>query len=157
MKNTNIEDDLLREIPAFIHYLKSLPTPDFSISRSGFSVEELNNMALQNLKEESKHGLYFELKMLIESFFYEKDNIDSFYASAMDIKTRWFPLNNQYTLKYISKTLKNDFKYEQEFKRYTEFSNIEDPSITTKRGKVYKFERKDFIENEENNNAECPF
>jgi hypothetical protein len=111
VKNHNIEEDLQNEIPAFLHYLTTLPPIDWSRDRSGFTPEELNNASLQKVKQESKAGLYKELSLLItELFDNHPENATSFMAAPTDIKNKWFKNNSKIEAHYIGRVLREDFK-----------------------------------------------
>jgi len=139
--NHSIEDDLLKEIPAFLYYLQSLPPVDWSVSRSGFTAAELYNNELDEVVQESKSGLYKDLKMELTEFF-ENSDLDEFYATAKDIKERFFPHDHQVGLSYLRRVLREDFEMmpEESFK-YDPFGQ---KSIGKKQGRPYKFERIDF-------------
>lgn len=139
--NHNIEEDLIKEIPAFLYYLNSLPSVNWSVSRSGFTVEELKNCSLDVVVKESKSSLCKDLEMHITDFFYNTE-IDSFYAAPLDVKNKYFPYNNRYELSYIRSVLKNEFKMQPEgMKRYSPFGE----DFTTKVGTPYLFHRKTFV------------
>ena len=141
MDNFSIEDDLINEIPGFLNYLNTLPELDYSKSRALFTPEELQNEQLQRVKNESRTGLYKDLSILIENFFDENDNIDSFYASALDIKHRWFESNNQISPNYIIRVLNEEFNLESKKMRYNSFESL-DFTTKFKQGRVYFFEKK---------------
>ncbi len=137
--NHSIEQDLLREIPAFLHHLDTLPKVDWSVSRSGFTPDELTNESLLSVKKESRSGLAKDLEMRIVDFF-EGDGVDQFYATVKDIKTKWFYDNSRIEWNYIRHTLKKDFKMTPlDRQRYRAFNDsLEDW------GRPYVFKRVDF-------------
>lgn len=108
-RNTNIEEDLFREIPLFLRYLQQLPVPDFSKSRFVLTREEIGTIELDEIKEESKSGLRKEIEMSIEDFFHNSDESE-FYADAKDIKEHWFSKDNNITKSYIRKVLFQEMK-----------------------------------------------
>lgn len=108
--NHNLEADLKNEIPAFLHYLSSLPPVDFSVGRVPFTVEELKNDSLEKVKSESRPGLFKDLKMRFEeSFNNENAGKTFFYCTPLDIKERWYSHNYQTEPNYIRKILKDEF------------------------------------------------
>lgn len=148
--NHNIECDLLNEIPAFLHYLTTLPPVDFSTDRTGFTPFELNNKALQALKEESKSGLYHDLFGEFSEFFGNDTNRDEIECSIKDIKDRWFGHDNSVNFRYLKHVLTQEFFLKTQcLKRYEPFGN---PAVT-KVGRPYLFTRSMFeiTDNEPNN------
>ena len=137
--NTNLEDDLFNEIPKFLRYLSQLPDIDFSKSRMVFTKEEISNDFLTNVKTESRSGLLKDLEILIEEVF-NTIAPDVFYATAIDIKNKWFNNNNQISFSYIRKVLKEEMKLNVEINQ--RYSPFEENSITTKVGTPFKFVRK---------------
>jgi hypothetical protein len=149
--NHDIEKEIASEIPAFLHHLTTLPPIDFSVSRTGFTVEEMNNASLRAVKEESQSGLYKELILLFQESFNEKPTTPAMYAAPVDIKKRWFSNNNNVGAHYISNVLKNEFKLKPApNQRYSPFS---EDDIYSKTGTPYKFDRSLFF-NCENIKAE---
>jgi hypothetical protein len=140
--NHSIEKDLLAEIPAFLHYLQSLPPVDWKVSRSGFTSSELKNGELWKVVEESKTGLYKDLKIEITDFF-ENSNINMFYASPKDLKEKFFNYDHQISLNYIRRVLREEFELSptEEVMRYLPFEN---KAAITKTGRPYCFNRLDF-------------
>lgn len=124
IKNHNIEEDMIDEIPAFLYYLGTLKAIDWSKDRSGFTPDELQNDSLSKVKKESKSGLYKELSELINEFFMNDGRkLDFFYATPTDIKQRWFEKNSKYDISYIVHVLKNEMNMTAELKaiRYFPF------------------------------------
>ncbi|MCP4651733.1 MAG: hypothetical protein GY853_16850, partial [PVC group bacterium] len=141
-ENFNIEDDLVKEIPAFLNYLDSLPALDYTKSRALFTPDELGNKNLETVKEESKTWLFEELRVLIDDFFDNNSHISSFYATVGDIKTKWLANNTQVSLRYIRKVLVNEFKFEkiENSLRYEPFTQVSEMT-KNKVGKAYLFEK----------------
>jgi hypothetical protein len=148
--NHNIEADLKNEIPAFLHYLSSLPPVDFSVGRVPFTAEELANDSLAKVKKESRPGLFKDLLMwFAESFNNENAGKPYFYCTALDIKDRWCSHNNQTAPNYIRKILKEEFGLKPEaMTRYYPFNITTEstPSglekkVSEKTGTPYKIER----------------
>jgi len=158
-KNTNIENDLKNEIPKFLKLLIDLPEIDFSKSRMVFTQNEINTIALDSIKEESKSSLRKELEIHIEDFF-NNSTENEFEATVKDIKERWFSHNNQISMAYIRKVIKDEMKMSPlAMRKYKPFANIE--SLGTS-GTPFLFKKTNLtevIENESNNifNDEPPF
>lgn len=132
-KNTKIENDLFNEIPDFLRFLELLPEVDFSKSRMVFTQEEISTGQLKVIKEESKSQLRKEIEANVEHFFMQKASgkeeiqhlLKEFKATAKDIKERWFSNNNQVTISYIRKVLRDEMKLEvSKICRYTPFDEI---------------------------------
>jgi hypothetical protein len=136
-KNHAIEDNLLKEIPAFLSHLNSLPPVDWSVSRSGFTPEELMNENLTAVVKESRHEISKELKLYVDDYFNTNDGVDSFQASAIDIKTRFFPNDSRNGIAYIMRALKDDLNMQPEDKvmQYFPFNG------DRKTGRPYTFYR----------------
>ena len=161
MKNHKIEEDLAQEIPAFLHYLTTLPPVDWSTDRSGFTPEELSNESLDHVKKESKSWLYKDIKELVTELFYNHEsNVDAVMATPADIKNKWFANNSKVDINYIRHVLKNDFHMEPSDKviRYTPFSI---GFMDAKVGRPFTFTRDMFVTKSEvvtkNESEEVPF
>lgn len=143
--NHAIEDDLMAEVPAFLHHLTTLPAIDWSRDRSGFTPEEIYNDTLRKVKDESKSGLYKELDELITSWF-ENCHSDRLMVAPVDLKDEWFHNNSQIGRQYIKSVLKREFKLEPEDSiiRYEPFDKM------TKTGRPYTFLRENFIKTTKN-------
>lgn len=129
-KNTNIDMDMVKEIPAFLHHLESLPKLDFSKSRMIFTPEEIRTEWLDNVKKESMSNLYKELRELFISYF-EENPIVEVLANPLDIKNKWFQNNNRIEISYIRKVIKEEFNLSTgKMTRYKPFDSINDKSGT---------------------------
>lgn len=146
--NTNIEKHLFEEIPKFLKYLLQLPEIDFTQSRMVFTKQEIATDSLDKVKKESKSGLCKDLEMIIDDHFNNND-IQLFEATAKDVKEKWFNHNNQYSISYIRKVLKDEMKLKSSIlKKYYPFGIM--VLNGNKAGTPFIFERKSqFIENEE--------
>jgi len=125
--NHNILNDLVDEIPAFLFYLKSLPTPDFSASRMVFTPEQIENKYLDAVKSESKSGLFKEICEVISEVFNENDTLNDVFFTPKDLKSRFFLHENNISINYIRRVLKTEFNLQTlEIQRYTvlDLSNI---------------------------------
>lgn len=148
--NTNIENDLFKEIPKFLKFLSDAPEIDFTRSRMVFTIDEINTTELNDIKEESKSGLHKELELILEDFFINNPGIKSFKATAKCIKDRWFERNNQYSIAYIRKVIKEEMKLQQ--LKTCRFFPFEDRSnlIIDKVGIPFEFIAANFITDENN-------
>jgi len=141
ISNHNIEEDMISEIPAFLHYLTTLQPIDWSRDRSGFTPAELENDSLKKVKDESKTWIVKELNEYVSDFFLNEGQLmTEFYATAKDIKERWFDKNHRAEIGYIIYCLKNylDLQPSQKPKRYAPFG-----IDTTKVGRPFCFKRGD--------------
>lgn len=139
-KNTNIESDLYNEIPLLLKYLESMPDVDFTKSRMVFTAEQIKTNSLKEVKEESKSSIRKDIEYLIDDLFCNNENVDEFFATPKDIKEKWFSKNNNISISYISKILREEMKlFPENMMRYNSFAENDLNKIT---GKPYKFVRK---------------
>jgi hypothetical protein len=155
-KNVNIENDLSLEIPKFLKYLTQLPKIDFSNSRMVFTQDEIKTESLENVKKESKTGLTKDLLYRIEHFFMNNDCLE-FEADLCDIKNRWYERDNNISIPYIRKVLKDEFKLiPSKPKRYSPFNGFDSlgvkNNLNNPMARVYKFTSQYFkdVENQIN-------
>lgn len=147
IKNYNIEEDLMNEIPAFLYYLEQLPDIDFTVSRTGFTAMELKNENLKKVVDESKSQLYKELKIVIGEYINNLPTGETeFLATSKDIKQKFFDFNNSISSSYIGRVLKDDFKMEPinesgTVTRYNSIVKVADSPFTTKVGNPFLFTR----------------
>jgi hypothetical protein len=148
--NHGIEELLLKEIPAFLYYLKTLPPIDWSVDRSGFTPEEISNQSLDNVKRESKTGLFKDLNELFKEHFNNNETLNELYCSPIDIKDKWFNHDNSISRNYIISVMKNEFKLVPSDKivRYNPFETP-DYTYPSKTGKPYCIKRNYFFVDEE--------
>lgn len=140
--NHNIREELHKEVPAFLHHLASLPAIDWTVSRSGFTRDELINKSLVDVIEESRSGLYKDLKMeLIELF--ENSNHIEIYGTAKDIKDKFFPYDKMISLSYLRRVLREEFELTA-VDPPLRYDVLGDKTGAKKMGRAYKFERFDF-------------
>jgi len=106
-----IEDDLKKEIPAFLGVLKNreLKYPKKE-SRMHFPIGVLDNEELRAVKEESHTWLYKELWEHFAEYFY--NNSGDITATAKEIKREHYSGNNQVSIPWIRKVLKEEFGLE---------------------------------------------
>jgi len=157
--NHNILNDMINEIPAFLHHLKSLPEIDFSKSRMVFSPEEIKNDYLDHVKDESHTWLYKELHAIFEDVFNNNFSGPVMKATPKEIKESYFNFNSQVTSSFIKDVLIEEFKFIKTDK------NVSYKSLSAegfKSGQPFfiqrnvilegkKVENMDFYENEINN------
>jgi hypothetical protein len=115
-----------------------MPQIDFSKSRMVFTQDEIKTIHLNDVKEESKSTLRKEIEYLICDFFANNPNINEIEITAKDIKERWFLSNNNISITYIRKVLKEEMKVfcHNSVKRYRGFS---DNPISEKVGQPFLF------------------
>lgn len=139
-KNTNIEQDLFNEIPYLLAYLECLPEIDYTNSRMVFTQDEIKTSELEVVKEESRSQLRKEIEILIEEHFNNSKNT-SFEATPIDIKERWFKHNNQVSISYIRKVLKDEMKIKpNKVRRYRPFNEITPDRV----GATFEFHKTNF-------------
>lgn len=156
-QNFNIEEDVISEIPAFLHHLDTLPELDYSRSRALFTPEEIANENLQSVKNESKSWLYEEILTEVQDFFNNNANINAFYASVKDIKNKFFSANNKVDMRFIRKVLADEFSIEQQkMMRYAPFEDV-GFSGPKKPGTPFLFKRDESVEVAINIGDDCPF
>ena len=143
--NINIEDDLDRELPAFLYDLQSRELSTLKQSRMWFSPDQLETDALAAVRYQSKSWLYKELDELISSYFMQHENLKQFKADPTDIKLKWFNNNQRAEISYIRKVIKLEYKLEPELCRYFPFEEL----VESKTGRAFTFLRSGFITEQE--------
>lgn len=142
-KNTKIDRVLFTEIPDFLRYLNQLPAIDFTKDRLVLTPDQTRTKQLDEVKAESRSGLYKELEIFINDFFANND-MDTFYATAKDIKDQWFVRDTRISIAYIRKVIINEMNLKpQKTKRYTAFDN---DSLSERVGLPFLFVRPDEID-----------
>lgn len=136
----DIEMELLKEIPAFLHYLTTLDPVDWSVSRSGFTPEELQNKFLIEAVEESRTALAKDLEInIIEHFESNPNGPDHFFAVVGDIKKAWFAGSGRVEANHIRRVLKKEFGLlPVDQRRYTRIDGTE------ANGRPFLFEKDKF-------------
>lgn len=147
-KNTGMEEQLAQEIPMFLRYLRdSVPMPDFSQSRMVFTSNQLDNSWLKAVKEESRSGLYKELHEKMEHWFLNHPSCESLFVTPQDIKNEFFVRDNNISVSYIKKVLRDEFKLPPgKVQRYRGFDP--DSKIAYFLGRPVKLDRKSFVTEE---------
>ena len=113
VQNHNILNDMIREIPAFLEFLESLPPVDMSKSRMVFTPEELDNESLAKVKNESKTWLYRDLFFHFEDYFNNYMPGSTMKATPKDIKVQLYPNNNQVSTQFIRDVMNDEFKFKK--------------------------------------------
>lgn len=140
--DTNIEEKLFNEIPMFLRYISDLPEIDYSRSRMVFTEDEIKTASLFNIKEESKSTLRKEIEYFVTDVFDNYPGMEYFEMTPKDIKDKWFLRNQNVSISYIRKVLKEEMKvpYSGEVKRYRGLPG--EDLLNQKLGRVYKFVNK---------------
>jgi hypothetical protein len=135
--NFDIEEDLRKEVPAFLYYLNRRELSTKKESRAWFAIDLIETDALNNVRAYSHTPLYFDLKEGLNSFFAGHPNSNRLRATAKMLIDNVLPKNNQYNTKYLSKVLKDEFEMTPTSGRFTEeaFNWFGQP------GNFYTFER----------------
>lgn len=154
-KNYDIETDLIKEIPAFLHHLKTRPPVDFNKARTAFTAEELQNESLEKVKKQSMSSVYKEMQMLFTEFFQnEGESMEFIDVSPIDIKRRWFDRDSKIQSNYIKTVLREEFnKDNTETKKYSPFNcyvpySFPSEGTDVKSGRPYRFFRSEFIDDD---------
>jgi mannose/fructose/N-acetylgalactosamine-specific phosphotransferase system component IIB len=113
VRETNIEQLLIDEIPAFLQHLIDMPDIDFSKSRMVFTESEINTDGLVAVKQESMPSLYKDLLIYLDEYFRENAHLEELSFTPTDLKTKYFYGNSNIGVHYIGTILKDYFKLEQ--------------------------------------------
>ena len=154
--NTNIENDLRNEVPAFLRFLMSQPSVNTSRSRMVFTAEELHNESLIKVKAESQSQLRKDFTIIMGDFFYT-NGYDTVQATLSELKEKFFKFNSNVGQGYLRKMLTQEMGYKTTYGRYRPIDTNE---MNTKVGAYYTFLRTDFVHNESPTpvpQAEVPF
>lgn len=150
--NPNLLDLLKVEIPAFAYYLENREIENAKVSRMWFSPEQINTKALQVLKTGNKTIIEEEIReILIDNFIFF--NLTELCYSSKDILELLKERNINSNSRYISNIIQNEFNLTIEknssYKFYNSFKNLDykniDNDYLSKKGRFYKFLKKDFI------------
>ena len=106
--NTNINEDLVKEIPAFLYQLKQLPPVDFSASRMVFTPEEISTDSLDIVKQESTSEMYKEIIENLKEYFNDNDKEDEVFITPKIVKDQFFYGNNKFGISYIKRVLTDE-------------------------------------------------
>jgi hypothetical protein len=143
--NTNIENDLTNEVPAFLRYLINQPAVDTKRSRMVFTAEELHNESLLKVKKESHSQLRKDFTLIISDYFYTNGH-DKVQATLSELKEKFFKFNANVGPGYLRKMLTQDMGIKPVHGRYRPIDTHE---INSKVGMYYTFLRTDFVQNYE--------
>ena len=143
--NTNIENDLTDEVPAFLRYLINQPAVDTKLSRMVFTAEELHNESLLKVKKESHSQLRKDFTLIISDYFYTNGH-DKVQATLSELKEKFFKFNTNVGPGYLRKMLTQDMGIKPVHGRYRPIDTHE---INSKVGMYYTFLRTDFVQNYE--------
>lgn len=125
-KNIAIEDDLFKEVDKFLKYLEQQPDVDYTQDRLVFTLDQIRTEQLDEVKEESKSGLYKEIEILIQHFFDNSPHDTTFLATAKDIKEEWFSRDTKISISYIRKVLTQEMNmFPEKIQRYLPFNKNE--------------------------------
>jgi mannose/fructose/N-acetylgalactosamine-specific phosphotransferase system component IIB len=113
VRETNIEQLLIDEIPAFLQHLIDMPDIDFSKSRMVFTENEINTEGLEAVKQESMPSLYKDLLIYLDEYFRENTHLEEVSFTPTELKTKYFYGNSNIGVHYIGTILKDFFKLEQ--------------------------------------------
>lgn len=144
-KNTRFETLLRDEIPMFLKYLLQLPPVDFSSSRMVFTASELRNSNLDIIKQESWSNLRKELIMYISDHFLQNESLETFQATAKDIKDIWFKRDQSIKGPYILKVLIDEMGMTMT-EKVTRYRPINGTEVEKKPGTPFTFNRADYAE-----------
>ncbi len=142
--NTNIENDLTDEVPAFLRFLMNQPSVDIKRSRMVFTAEELHNESLNKVKAESQSQLRKDFNIIMADFF-NTNGMDKIQATISDLKEKFFKFNSQVGPGYLRKMLTMEMGYKPIHGRYRPMETHE---INSKVGVHYTFLRTDFVQND---------
>lgn len=109
-ENHNILQDMTNEIPAFLYYLSTLEQPDLNKDRLCFTPDEIRTENLDNVKSESRTGLYKELFINFTDYFNKEEKSNTLSFTLTDIKERWFLHDGKISKSYIRKCMLDEFK-----------------------------------------------
>lgn len=142
-RNSDIETNLVNEIPAFLHHLSTLPPIDTSKSRMIFTPEEINNSVLEEVKKESKPTLFKEIMINVIEYF-DANEVEEIHMILDDIKKLWFHNKHDYSKNYIKKILVDHFHMPivPENRYYVPIEGVFDRR--KKKGRYYTFSREMF-------------
>lgn len=155
-KDAQIEDKLSQEIPSFLRYLlDSVPMPDLTQSRMVFTVSQISNQFLDQVKEESRSTLYKELSIAFTNLFNEFTSFTEFRCTATDIKKKFFVSEHNISASYIQKVLRDEFKlHPSPNSRYRPFNADSPVSVV---GRYFTVPRNLFLKDEEMESDNPPF
>jgi len=127
--NDNILADMMKEIPAFLDYIRSQPELKLGgSSRQLFQPWEIYTDALKTVKEESLSSVHKTLNIHLADICSENRDVETFYLRPSDVKKAFFRSNGSVQVDYIKTVLSNEMKLEylsksKKISRITAFIN----------------------------------
>lgn len=128
-ENYNLEEDLKKEIPAFIHFIQNRELSTKRQSRMWFSIKAIETAALNQVRDSSYSPLYHDLEEGLMDFFSTNTQCEELIATPKDLLESGtiLPRKAEYNSKYLGKVLKNDFGLKQNFgEYYSELTNAKE-------------------------------
>ena len=151
-KKVRIEEELKKEIPAFLEFLNNRQIVNQESTRLWFDEEVYTTDALLKVKEGSKSELHHELNSIIFELFLENDNLTSFKATPTDFLDKLDARNFRSTsTKQIATSFRRDCQLEEpeKLESYIPFGTNEEFELVCKedkiRGKAYLFTKSQFV------------
>lgn len=154
VENHNILEDMISEIPAFIHYLTTMNAIDYTRSRMVLTADQIQNEYLAAVVKESRSGLFKELTELFSDYFNNSES-DECEATPKDIKDRWFSKDNKASISYIRRVIKSEMKMNSadKPKYYAPFNDDNNKRY----GAPFMFNSCDYVDNSNKINDKPPF
>lgn len=140
-ENFDIEDDLKKEIPAFLYFIAGRELSTKKESRAWFNINLLGTQALENVREHSHTPLYFDLVDALRDHFSQNLVSSQLKATCKQLLEVLLPKRHEYNSKYLTKVLKDEFELTQNYGRFTESKFNWD----NRPGYYYIFNGDDFI------------
>lgn len=144
-RNTNIEQDLYKEIPAFLTFLGQQPEVDFSRSRMVFTKEEIKTEELVKVKSNSRQTVVKDIELRIRELFFAQPSNETIHATAVNIHDRWWRNSSNISPSYIKKILDEEVKLPKP-KQIWYYPFNEGTKI---KNRPYQFDRVKFLSSEE--------
>jgi hypothetical protein len=154
--NFDIEENLKKELPAFLYFLKGRKLSTSKQSRAWFATELIETTALNSVREHSHSPLYNDLKEALIEYFATNTASELKATAKQLIEKVLTGKKHEYNTKYMTNVLKNEFDKLQNYGRFSEnFFNWHNAP-----GYFYVFKRDEFIKNEvviKNEDQTLPF
>jgi hypothetical protein len=141
---SDMEMKMSHEVPAFLHYLESLPDLSWDKSRMLFTQEEIGTQFLEDVKSQSRTGIEKELEICIEGYFLE-NRVTDFYATSTQLKKMFFEYE-RYSRDYISRILME--KFEMNSRNHEPGPGKYLKGCIMAKGRYYHFERDKWVKDE---------
>lgn len=150
--NFNIDEDLKKEIPYFLHYLQNRGLYiKKRESRMWFNPEDICTQELKAVRDHSKSWLYKELFEVLEGYF-NNDGSAKDYVEVIpdDLKKQFFINNSKVETNYIRRVLKTEYKLEPQSIR--KYNGLGDGIYKT--GRPFRIDRNIFMNGNNIENGE---